>query len=71
MALTEITRKVISYCEIPEDIEKGWLDDQGCDVYVDYTLSDSAEYSHNELDEWLIKNYPELINTQFLIHIDY
>jgi len=69
--LKEITRKVVSYCDIPEDIDKGWLDDLGCDVYTEYSLSSDPKFSKTELDEWLEKTYPELIDTEFLIHIDY
>lgn len=71
MALQEITKKVVSYCEIPEDLDKGYLDDLGCDVYTDYTVSSDLSYSRNEVDDWIAETYPELIDTDFLIHIDY
>ena len=71
MALKEITKKVLSYCEIPEDVDKGFLDDLGCNVYTDYTVSSNPKYSTNETDKWIKENYPELIDTDFLIHIDY
>lgn len=63
--------KVVSYCEIPEDLDKGWLEEQGCDCYVKSSLSSDPEYDRDELDEWIAKTYPELIDTTFLIHIDY
>jgi hypothetical protein len=66
MALQEMTRKVLSYCDIPEEIDKDILDEAGCDVYVEYTADEDSE-----LDNWILENYPELEGIKFLIHIDY
>jgi len=63
-----LNMKVVSYCDIPEEIDKGWLDELGCDVYTEYNLLEEEE---GELQDWLRTTYPELINTTFLIHIDY
>ncbi len=71
MALKEITKNVISYCEMPEDLNKESLDNLGCDVYIDYRVSRDLKYTRSDLDNWIIKTYPELIDTDFLIHIDY
>lgn len=75
--LKEITRKVISYCDIPEKIaqENSRLSETSCDVYVEYevTSAQSQEgYDDNfDLDNWIIENYPELEGQKVLIHIDY
>ena len=69
--LKEITRKVVSYCEIPEELIPGWLMECGCDVYTEYSLSDDPKYTKESIDNWLLNKYPELNNTTFLIHIDY
>lgn len=68
--LTEITRKVLSYCEIPEELtESHWISDHSCDCYIEYTIPFGIIQSN--LNKWITKTYPELIGTTFLIHIDY
>lgn len=66
-----ITRKVVSYCEIPEDIQKpSWLEEVSCDTYVECHIH--GDEPDSELEKWLLKTYPELKKEKaFLIHIDY
>lgn len=75
MALEEITRKVVSYCDIPQDLtEDSWLSEYRCDSYVSHSLPSEEEkekFDIEPLDEWLAKTYPELIGTKFLIEMDY
>lgn len=67
-----ITRKVISYCDIPQGLlDNHWLNDFPPDCYVLYNLDTNPLYTKTKLDEWLVSNYPKLINTTFFIHIDY
>jgi hypothetical protein len=67
--IEEINYKCISYCEIPEEITEGtWISDHSCDCYITYRFNQD---SSSNLDLWLIKNYPELMDTTFMIHIDY
>ena len=70
MALKTITKKVVSYCEIPEEIIKpSWIEEAECDVYVEYHLEGTPD---GGLDTWLMENYPELAEEDsFFIHIDY
>ena len=75
--MKEITMKVVSYCEIPEEITQySWLQELPCNVYTDYSLPTQEEldnniYSLDYLSRWLIQTYPELIGTKFLIEMDY
>lgn len=73
--LTEINYKVVSYCEIPEEItEKHPISENSNDSYVTYTLVKFHEdelYKMTPLDAWLYSNYPELIGTIFMIYLDY
>ena len=74
--LKTITKKVVSYCEIPEGIisEGHWLNQHGCDAYIEYHLEDDIEdiIEGDELDDWLRETYPELIDEEsFFIHLDY
>lgn len=64
--------KVVSYCEIPDELtENTWLEEHRCDSYVKYSLSSDPQFTKGELDIWLEKEYPELIDTTFLIEMDY
>lgn len=64
-----ITRNVISYCDIPQELtEKHWLSEMQPDVYQDYKINTE---NPDELDKWFIDNHPELIGQEFLIEIDY
>lgn len=72
MSLQEINMKVVSYCDIPEElVEDHWLSEGSCDSYIPYSLSSNPKYGKDELDKWLEEEYPELIDTSFLIHLDY
>jgi hypothetical protein len=70
MALKEITKKVISYCEIPEELTEGhWISEHHNDAFVEVHLDDEEE---DGLSLWIKENYPELVNEEsFFIHIDY
>lgn len=75
MALKELNLKVVSFCEIPQELtENTYLEEYGCDVYAEFNLylgvpGYTREYSPWE--QWIVNNYPELINKRFLIHFDY
>ena len=75
--LTEINCKVLSYCEIPEDIaqENSSINEASCDSYIQYNVTskeDQAEYDDNfDLDDWIIENYPEVEGKIIMIHVDY
>jgi hypothetical protein len=77
MALKKIERTVLSYCEIPQDISESntSINEVPCDVYVEYRVTPKAEqpgFDDNfDLDNWIIKTYPELEGRTILIHIDY
>lgn len=77
MALKKIERTVLSYCEIPEDIAQNnsTLDQASPDVYVEYRITPKSEQSKFgddfDLDNWIIKTYPELEGRTILIHVDY
>ena len=65
-----ITRNVISYCDIPEEIteDNSRLNEVAGDCYIDYTIDTN---NPNELDKWFMENHPELVGYTFLIEIDY
>lgn len=62
---------VLSYCDIPEEItDDTYLQELPCDVYTTHHIpSNLMEY--DELDTWIIENYPQLIDQMFLIEMDY
>ena len=66
-----IVKRVISFCSLPEELipETHWLCDYPTGCYVEYSLENLEVY--NELQDWIAKNYQELDNTEFLIHMDY
>jgi len=71
-----ISRPVISYCDIPEEIiQTTHLEGFSCDCYVDYEVTSKIEQSKYSDDfslaNWIIGNYPELEGQKVLIHIDY
>jgi len=70
MALTEIVKKVVSYCEIPEHLtEKHWISEHQCGAHVEVHLDDEE---NDPLSVWLAENYPELKEeVSFFIHLDY
>ena len=69
LQLKQITGKVVSYCEIPEEITEGhWISEymNGCFVQVHLEEDDDA------LSNWLKETYPELIDEEaFYIEMDY
>lgn len=73
MALETITRKVLSYCEIPEEItEDHYVSQAEPDTYMEFHFDDNLEIEDDELTAWIRLNYPELVDEEaFLIHIDY
>ena len=70
MALKQITKFVVSYCEIPESIEKpNWLMEHMCGAFVECHIDDE---DNDELTVWLLSNYPELEHEDsFFIELDY
>jgi len=77
MALKEITRKVISYCEIPRHItaDNFQLNEASCGSYIDFKVMSRQfqdEFDDDfTTDNWIIDNYPELEGEEIFIHIDY
>lgn len=71
MALEKITKFVVSYCEIPEDLLEGhWIQEHSCDSYVECHIENEEE--HDPVSKWLSENYPELKDEEsFFIHMDY
>ena len=75
--ITRINRTVISYCDIPEKIRQSntAINEASCDVYVSYNVTPQnkqADFDDDfDLDNWIIKNWPELEGRTILIHIDY
>lgn len=72
MALKTITKKVVSYCEIPEEItENHWINEHHSDAYVEVHI-DEETHVPDKIQDWLVENYPELIEEEsFFIHMDY
>lgn len=66
-----IVKRVINLSWIPKEllIEVANFEEFGEKCYVPYSLENLEEYS--ALDTWIAKNYQELDNTEFLIHMDY
>lgn len=77
MSLRKLERTVLSYCEIPDGIRESntAINEVPCDVYVEYRVTPVKEqpgFDDNfDLDNWIIKTYPELEGRTILIHIDY
>lgn len=71
MALKTITKKVVSYSEIPEGLipEDHWINEQEWNTYVECHIDDDED---DELSIWIKKTYPELVDEEsFFIHLDY
>ena len=66
-----IVRRVIGICDIPLEVlpEDHYLYDYLPGSYAPYSLENLEVY--NELQDWIARNYQELDNTEFLIHMDY
>lgn len=71
MALKTITKKVLSYSEIPNNIDvPEFIVNADDGLLIECHLDDST--LNNELDDWILKNYPELKDEEsFFIEIDY
>lgn len=75
--IEEKTHKVVSYCDLPKKVADtcAALQDKGCDCFVEYTVTSPEDQSKFDddfaLDNWLIKEHPELNGKTILIHIDY
>lgn len=64
-----ITMRVVSYCDIPEELSNGkFFDEYGTGCYVECHLDNEPD---DELDKWLKSNYPGIEEDPFLIKIDY
>jgi hypothetical protein len=71
--IKKITGQVVNYCDIPEKLTEGkWFNEysSGCYIECHIDLSDSAQ-SADELDNWLMNNYPGIENETFYIEINY
>jgi len=70
--LKQITKKVISYYAIPEELTEGhWISEYMNGCFVECHL-DGEDESDDKLDAWFLANYPELAEEDsFLIEIDY
>lgn len=75
--MEELKIKVLSYCEIPEEISENHslLNEGSCDVYVKFNVTSKEEQSKFdddfELENWIIQQYPEVEGLDILIHMDY
>lgn len=74
--MKQITRKVVSYCEIPEELtENHHISEYQCDCYIEMEITPKSEqpkYSDNfNIVNWIINTYPELEGEKILIEIDY
>ncbi len=75
--MQEITKKVVSYCDIPSELtEKHWISEfmNGCYVPITITpKSEQSKYSDNfDIINWIIDNYSDILEgEEILIDIDY
>lgn len=62
-------RKVISWCEIPEEIRSSSLDDFMCGCYVTFTVEEKGK---DPMSDWIVDNYSNIKHGEdILIDIDY
>lgn len=68
--LKTITKKVVSYCEIPEELTEGhWISEYMNGCFVEVHLDDDED---DKLSMWLKEKYPELVDEDsFYIEMDY
>lgn len=68
--MKEIKGKVVSYCEIPEELtENHWLNDYSPGCYVMAHIDESED---DLVSKWLLENYPDLKDEEyFFVEIDY
>lgn len=70
MSDKRIEGRVVSYCDIPEELVAGtWLEEYQPGCYIECHIDEEEEM--NELDNWLISNYPGIEKETFFIEIDY
>lgn len=70
MKYEKINLKILSYCDIPDEILKDhWLNDFSPDCFVIYNTEDKK--IKNNFDDYIYINHPELWGTVFFINIDY
>lgn len=71
--LKEITKKVISYCDIPKELTEGhWISEYKNGCFVEVHLDGDENDPDSELDAWFLANHPELADEDsFFIEIDY
>ena len=70
MALEKITKFVFPISEIPKELVKGsWILDYPRHAFIEAHLDEETE--SDELDEWIIGKYPELVEEDsFFIYVD-
>lgn len=75
LKITTITRKVISYCALPEKVRKSMGEEVSCDTYIEHRVTPLAEQANFDddftLDNYLLKQDPLLAGITLFIHIDY
>lgn len=74
--MKQITRKVVSYCKIPEELtENHHISEYQCDCYVEMKITPKSEQPNYDddfgIENWIINTYPELEGETILIEIDY
>ena len=67
--MKEIKGKVVSYCDIPEELIPTWLDEYPSGVYIEVHIDESEGL--DALEMWLIGEYPGIEEETFYIEIDY
>lgn len=67
--MKEIKGKVVSYCDIPEELIPQWIEEYSPGSFIEVHISD-VEGEFDELELWLMKNYPGIEEDTFYIEID-
>ena len=65
----EKTVKIISYCDIPDEVEPAWMEENTANSYITHTLD--GEDDDDELSQWIIKNTTLQHGEQIMIHLDW
>jgi hypothetical protein len=77
MNVTQLNIKVISYCEIPEEIsqKESIFESHYPDAYVKINVTSRENQKNFDddflLENWIIEKNPELEGEDILVHIDY
>lgn len=67
--MKEVTYKIVSYCEIPEDLTwRHHMSEYQNGCYVPFKLKPLGK---DEISDWIREKYPEIGDEEFLIDIDY